>query len=133
MIFAQTVLVATGAVFRLLLDGAGVVNWMIQTAGLTDSPIYFLTDVDWAMPAVIAFNVWLGIPFSLVLLTSGLKGIPFDLYEAASIDGAGRRQQLRYITLPLLRPTLLVVVMLGAIFTIKTWDVIWVTTRGGPV
>jgi multiple sugar transport system permease protein len=126
-------IVATGAVFRLLLDGTGVVNWLLQVLGLTSAPIYFLTDLDWAMPAVIAFNVWLGIPFNLVLLTSGLKAIPPELYEAASIDGAAGSQQLRYITLPMLRPTLLVVVMLGAIFTIKTWDVVWVTTRGGPV
>ena len=126
-------IVAAGAVARMLFASDGVVDWILQGMGLTNQPMFWLSDPRFAMIAVIAFNVWLGIPFNLLFLGAALKGIPDDLYEAACIDGAGRIARFRYITLPLLRPAILIVTVLDAIFTVKSWDVIWVTTQGGPV
>jgi multiple sugar transport system permease protein len=126
--------VVAGAVFRWLLDGrAGVINWVLNTMGVTNGPVYWLTEPGSALAAVIFVNIWLGIPFNLVLLLAGLQGIPKELYEAASMDGAKGTAKFRYITLPLLRPALLAALILGLIYTFKVFDLIWATTRGGPV
>lgn len=126
--------VVTGAVFRWLLDGRfGVINWTLGSLGLIDGPIFWLTEPDRALAAVIFVNVWLGIPFNLVLLLAGLQGIPRELYEAAGVDGAGSLTRFWYITLPLLRPALFATLMLGLIYTFKVFDLIWITTGGGPV
>jgi len=125
--------VATGAVFRWLLDGqSGVINWALRSAGIIDTPHAWLSEPSTALPALIFVNIWLGIPFSLMVLLAGLQGIPRSLYEAARIDGAGPLAQFRYITLPQLRPALLAVVLLGTIFTFKVFDLVWITTQGGP-
>lgn len=126
--------VATGAIFRWLLDGDfGVINWVLRTIGLLEGNIDWLTEPDRALAALIFVNVWLGIPFNMILILAGLQGIPSGLYEAAAIDGAGRWKRFWHITLPLLRPALLAVIMLGLIYTFKVFDLIWVTTRGGPL
>jgi multiple sugar transport system permease protein len=82
--------------------------------------------------AVIVVNIWVGIPFNMVILYGGLQGIPVSLLEAASLDGANPWQQFRHVSLPLLKPVSTVVLMLGLIYTIKVFDVIMVTTQGGP-
>jgi multiple sugar transport system permease protein len=126
--------VVAGAIFRWLLDGrAGVINWVLNSVGVVEGPVYWLTEPNTALAAVIFINVWLGIPFNLVLLLAGLQGIPRELYEAASVDGATGLSKFRYITLPLLRPALLAALILGLIYTFKVFDLIWATTRGGPV
>jgi multiple sugar transport system permease protein len=84
------------------------------------------------MTAIVVANVWIGIPFNMVILYGGLQSIPPQLYEAASLDGAGAWQKFRHVTWPLLRPTTSVVVMLGLIYTIKAFDVVMVLTQGGP-
>lgn len=125
--------VATGAVFRWLLDGqSGLINWVLTGAGVINEPVAWLSEPGTALPAVIFINIWLGVPFSLMVLLAGLQGIPKSLYEAARIDGAGTFAQFRYITLPQLRPALLAVVLLGTIFTFKVFDLVWITTQGGP-
>ena len=68
----------------------------------------------------------------MVILYGGLQSISSDLYEASAMDGAGRLRQFWYITLPMLRPVLLIVTTLGLIYTLKIFDVIWVLTKGGP-
>jgi multiple sugar transport system permease protein len=85
-----------------------------------------------ALASVILVNIWAGIPFNMVILFGGLQNIPEDRYEAAAIDGAGPWQRFRYITLPLLKPVTLVVLMLGLIYTLRAFDVIYVLTQGGP-
>ena len=77
-------------------------------------------------------NIWIGIPFNLVLLYSGLQSIPQTLYEAAAIDGATAWQRFRRITFPLLRPVSAITLLLGLIYTLKVFDIIWIMTRGGP-
>ncbi|WP_419004333.1 carbohydrate ABC transporter permease, partial [Bifidobacterium pullorum] len=82
--------------------------------------------------AVIIANIWLGIPFNMVMLYGGLQDIPEDLYEAAAIDGAGAWQRFRHITWPLLKPVTMVTLLLGLVYTLKAFDIIWVLTKGGP-
>jgi multiple sugar transport system permease protein len=78
-------------------------------------------------------NTWVGIPFNMLLLTTGLSGIPEEIYESASIDGASSLQKFWRITLPLLRPAMLSVLILGFVYTFKVFDLIFVMTGGGPV
>jgi multiple sugar transport system permease protein len=92
----------------------------------------WLTDPAMSLWAVTIANIWLGIPFNMVLLHGGLQGIPTTLYEAAAIDGAGRWRIFRSITWPLLRPVASVTLLLGLVYTIKVFDVIWILTNGGP-
>ena len=92
----------------------------------------WLSSVSVALVSVTLVNIWVGIPFNLVILYSGLKEIPPELYEAAALDGVGPWSRFRYITWPLLRPVVTVVVVLGFIYTVKVIDIILVVTGGGP-
>ncbi|WP_084704565.1 carbohydrate ABC transporter permease [Phaeacidiphilus oryzae] len=128
-------LVVSGAVWRWMLDqDHGVVNTALRALHLAggSAGVPWLTSPSWALPAVILANVWIGIPFNLVLLHGGLRAIPDVLYEAAELDGAGPWQRFRHVTWPLLRPVSGVVLMLGLVYTVKVFDVIMVVTRGGP-
>ncbi len=126
-------LVVSGAVWRWMFDlDHGVINTMLRALHLAGGPVPWLTSPQWALPAVIVTNIWIGIPFNLVILHGGLRAIPDVLYEAAALDGAGPWQRFRHITWPLLRPVTGVVLMLGLVYTIKVFDVIMVVTRGGP-
>jgi multiple sugar transport system permease protein len=126
-------LIVTGTVFRWMLDtGHGVVNQILLATHLVSDPVPWLNSVDTAMIGVLLCNIWIGIPFNMVLLYGGLQSIPDSLYEAASLDGAGAWRQFRHITVPLLKPVITVVLTLGLIYTIKVFDIIWVLTKGGP-
>jgi multiple sugar transport system permease protein len=114
----------------MLNSDSGVVNSVLHTFGIP--PVNWLTSPDWALVSVIVANVWIGIPFNLVILYSGLQNIPADLYEAASLDGANHWQQFWRITLPLLRPVSAITLLLGLVYTLKVFDIIWIMTRGGP-
>jgi multiple sugar transport system permease protein len=109
---------------------SGVVNYFLHFLGV--SPVGWLTSPDWALASVIVANIWIGIPFNLVILYSGLQNIPAELYEAASLDGAGAWQQFRRITFPLLRPVSAITILLGLVYTLKVFDLIWIMTKGGP-
>ena len=127
--------VVSAQVFRWMLDGrTGFVNWVLQSLHLQDShaPVYWLADTRTALPAVIAVQVWLGVPFTMIALNAGLMVIPQDLYEAASIDGAGPLARFRYVTWPHLRPTFFTVTILTVIFCFKSFDLVWIATQGGP-
>jgi multiple sugar transport system permease protein len=125
--------VVVGAVFRWLLDGQyGVINWVLRSIGIMHDPVFWLDSVGTALWAVIFMNIWVGIPFNMIVMLAGLRGIPDEFYEAAALDGAGPFARFRFITLPLLRPTMYAVGILGIIFTFKMFDVIWAATQGGP-
>jgi multiple sugar transport system permease protein len=124
--------VVTGNLFRWMFDGdSGVVMWLISALGLGDHA--WLVDPQAALWAAIVTNVWVGIPFNMLLLLPALQAIPQGLYEAAEVDGASAWQRFRHITLPLLRPAALSVILLGVIYTFKVFDLIYVLTGGGPV
>ena len=126
--------VVSGSVFRWMLDGDfGVINYALRELSLIDRPRYWLIDPDTALAGTILANIWVGIPFNMVLLLAGLQSIPTTLYEAASVDGATAWQRFRTLTLPLMRPVSLSVLLLGIIYTFKVFDLIYVMTAGGPV
>jgi multiple sugar transport system permease protein len=114
----------------MLNSEAGVVNTFLGALGL--GSINWLTSPDWSLASVIIANVWIGIPFNLVLLYSGLQGIPPETYEAAALDGATGWQQFRRLTFPLLRPVSAITLLLGLVYTLKVFDIIWIMTKGGP-
>jgi multiple sugar transport system permease protein len=114
----------------MLNSESGVVNYALHFAGV--GKVDWLTSPSWALTSVIIANVWIGIPFNLVILFSGLQNIPAELYEAASLDGASGWQQFRWVTFPQLRAVSAITVLLGLIYTLKVFDLIWVMTRGGP-
>ena len=108
-----------------LLDG-GVINDLLMKVHLISSPIDWLVNGGTALGAVIAVNCWVGIPFNMLLLTSGLTGISTDIYESAAF------KRFIYITLPLMKPAMLSVLMLGFIYTFKAFDLMYIMTAGGP-
>ncbi|UBU18285.1 carbohydrate ABC transporter permease [Nonomuraea gerenzanensis] len=108
----------------------GIVNAALQAFGI--GQINWLTSPDTSLLAVTIANIWLGVPFNLVILYAGLQNIPATLYEAAGLDGANGWQQFRRITFPLLRPVSAITLLLGLIYTLKVVDIIWIMTRGGP-
>jgi multiple sugar transport system permease protein len=114
----------------MLNSDSGIVNWTLGLAGI--EPVNWLTSPDRALASVIIANIWIGIPFNLVVLYSGLQTIPHDLYEAAALDGATGWQRFRRITFPLLRPVSAITLLLGLVYTLKVFDLIWIMTRGGP-
>ncbi|MBA8815327.1 multiple sugar transport system permease protein [Microbacterium halimionae] len=124
-------LIVSGSVWSWMLNSDnGIVNAFLSTFGI--GQINWLTSPDTALFAVIIANIWLGIPFNLVILYSGLQNIPEDLYEAASLDGAGGWRQFWSITFPLLRPVSAITLLLGLVYTLKVVDIIWIMTGGGP-
>ncbi len=125
--------VVTGTIFLWLFNfDYGLVNFLLTSLNLIKEPIGWLTQADTALTTVIIVNIWLGIPFNTILLTAGITSLPEDVFEAATVDGANGWQRLIYITIPLLRSTILAVLMLGFIYTLRVFDVIWIMTKGGP-
>ena len=123
----------TGIVFRLLLQPGSLVDSLLTTAGLGHLIQDWMGDTTIVMFTMFVIISWKYFGFHMILLLAGLQGIPHELEEAAAIDGATRRQAIRYVTLPLLGPTLRVSVFLSMIGALQLFDLIWVTTGGGPV
>jgi multiple sugar transport system permease protein len=111
-----------------------VVNWTAIHAGLIDPPgPNWLGMSTYAMAAVIAVNVWRGLPFFAIIVLAGLVSIPREYYEAAEVDGAGSWHRFLHVTLPLLKPVLAVVILFSTIFTFSDFNIVQVLTSGGPV
>ncbi|WP_144802736.1 carbohydrate ABC transporter permease [Curtobacterium sp. BH-2-1-1] len=114
----------------MMNSDSGIVNAFLEAVGI--GQINWLTSPDWSLFAVLVANIWIGIPFNLVIMYSGLQGIPGELYEAASLDGANGWQRFWRITFPLLRPVTAITLLLGFVYTLKVFDIIWIMTKGGP-
>lgn len=111
-----------------------VVNWTAIRMGIIDAPgPNWLGVTGYAMTAVIAVNVWRGLPFFAVTVLAGLVAIPREYYEAAEVDGAGSWRRFWDVTLPLLRPVIAVVVLFSTIFTFADFNIVYILTRGGPI
>lgn len=124
----------TALIFKFMFaTDVGILNYILRSHGIISENIEWLTNPHTAMIAVVAANIWIGIPFNTILISTGLTTIPQELYESASIDGANGRQKFVRITLPLLRPTIESVLVLGFIYTFKVYDLVYVMTEGGPV
>ena len=125
--------VLIGLVWRWLYDGNyGVINDLLQRMGILKDGILFLTRMDTALPAVIVSVVWQGIPFFALMLLAALQGVSPDMYEAADIDGANFFQKLFRITLPSIKNTLFVTLLLRVIWVMNSVDIIQNMTAGGP-
>lgn len=128
---AITVLVAYAIVFIILLNkDFGLVNYLISLVGSNEVP--WLTNGFWAKVSLILALLWRWTGYNMVILLAGLQGIPGDLYEAASVDGAGKWRQFISITIPQLRPVILFTVVLSTIGTLQLFDEPYVLTNGGP-
>ncbi len=135
--------VVTAFTWRSLLDPIfGSVNVLLTDSGIGPAlaaiglvdkwPAEWLSDPALALPAVILVNVWKGVPFFTVTFLAGLKAIDSGLHEAAMVDGASLWQRFVHITLPGLRPVMIVTVLLSSIWTFNNFDLIWLMTQGGP-
>ena len=126
-------LIVSSATWKSMLDqDTGIVNVFLQSIGLIDAPIPWLSSTDFALIAVIIVNIWVGIPLNVTLLYSGLQDIPDELYEAGALDGATGWKAFWQITWPNLRAVVTIVLMLGVIYTLKVLDIILALTGGGP-
>ncbi|MEU0408394.1 sugar ABC transporter permease [Streptomyces griseorubiginosus] len=114
----------------MLNSDSGIVNALLSALGI--GPVNWLTSPSWSLASVIIANIWIGVPFNLVVLYSGLQSIPSSLYEAAALDGANAWQRFWRITFPLLRPVSAITLLLGLVYTLKVFDIIWIMTKGGP-
>lgn len=124
----------TALMFKFMFStDVGIINYILKSIGAINENIEWLTTPGTAMAAVVIANIWIGIPFNTILLSTGLTTIPQELYESASVDGANKFQKLINITLPLLRPTIESILVLGFIYTFKVYDLVYVMTEGGPV
>lgn len=110
----------------------GAINDLLVRLGWLRERVAWLSDPALALPAVIATNVWRGVPFFAIMLLAGLQAIPDDLYEAARVDGAGVLERFRHVTLPLLKPIIVVATATRIIWTFNYADLIFVMTGGGP-
>jgi multiple sugar transport system permease protein len=126
--------VVVSVIFKWLLSGDfGLINELLIGLHLLKKGVAWLAEPRTALAGVMLANIWIGISFNTMLLAPGLAAISPSLYEAATIDGAGPVKRFRYITLPLLRPTIMIVLLLGFIYTFRIFGLIYAMTGGGPV
>jgi multiple sugar transport system permease protein len=127
-----TSIVAIAVVWRFLLNtDVGLINMLLGGIGIKGPS--WLGDPNFAMPSIIAMAVWRNLGFAMVVFLAGLQAIPSELYEAGSIDGAGRWQLFRHITIPMLRPTILFMVVITTIGYLQLFEEPFVMTDGGPL
>lgn len=128
---AITALVAASIVFMIVLDGNyGVANYLLSLVGI--DPIDWLSHPFWAKVSIILVMTWRWTGYNMVIFLAGLQNIPQELYEAASIDGAGNVRKFFRITLPQLRPVFIFTVVMSTIGTLQLFDEAYILTNGGP-
>lgn len=123
--------IAVGLIWRLLLHSdLGIVNYVLSLFGISGHA--WLADASLALPTVMFIDIWQNVPYMVLVILAGLVTLPVDPYEAAAIDGASRIQSFFKLTVPMMVPTFSVVLLLRTITALKTYDLIFVLTRGGP-
>jgi raffinose/stachyose/melibiose transport system permease protein len=126
-------MIVVGIVFKSILNpSTGILNGFLDRVGLHVLTAHWLTDTRLALYSIVAVDTWKGVGFIMLLLLAGLQSIPREYYDAARIDGANAFAELRYITLPLLKPVLTVTTVLNLLYGLKVFDSVWVLTNGGP-
>lgn len=121
----------TGLLGKNIFSNDGLINDLLSKIGI-HGPEWLVTGST-ALIAVIIMNCWVGIPFNMLLLMSGLTSVSQDVYESASIDGANWGQKFLFITLPLMKGSVFAVLMLGFIYTFRAFDLMYIMTAGGPL
>ncbi len=123
-----------GLLFKFMFaSSGGIINQFLMALHIRNAPLDWLLEPGSAMAAIIVANIWIGIPFNMMLLITGLTTIPAEVYESANLDGANKIQTLFRITIPMIRPAIMSVLTLGFVYTFKVFDLVWVMTKGGPV
>ncbi len=126
--------VVVGTIWSWILNSdVGILNFLFRAVHLTRTAVPWLTSTHTAMYGVLISNIWFGIPFNMMLLLGGLSGLPEEIFEVASIDGANAAQKFFFLTIPLMRRSIGATIMLGVIYTFQVFALIWVMTGGGPV
>ncbi len=124
--------VAVGYMWTYMYDSnTGILNTLLKTIGL--DPVSWLGNFRIAFYSIVAVDIWRGQGNNMILFLAGLQTIPTELYEASKIDGANKIKQLRYITIPLLKPMIAMVILLTTVGCIKAFDLVFVMTNGGPM
>ncbi len=124
----------TGLMFKFMFGtNGGIINSLLLNLHLVNQPLEWLVSPAPAMWSLVIANIWIGIPFNMILISTGLSTIPAEIYEVSNIDGAGPFRKFFYITLPMLSSSLQAVLVLGFIYTFKVFDLVYVMTKGGPV
>jgi multiple sugar transport system permease protein len=111
---------------------SGLLDTVLTRSGLVNTPVQWLADVNTVFGAVVAAELWRGVPFFAIVLLAALQSIPNDLYEAAAVDGASRWQAFTRLTLPLLKDAIILATLLRAVWEFNNVDVIFTMTAGGP-
>jgi len=125
--------VLVGVAWKLLLAPAGgLVNGFLLRSGVVNEPVSLLGSTTWALPALMLADTWQWLPFMVLLCFAALQTLPTDVYEAAALDGASVRSVFLRITLPLLAPALLGIFLLRVVMSLKTFDLVYILTAGGP-
>jgi multiple sugar transport system permease protein len=123
--------VIVGLIWRMFLHPSlGIVNYLLTVIGF--EPVNWLGSTKIAIWTIIMVDIWHQVSFMIVLLLAGLSALPREPYEAARVDGASVFQSFFYITLPLMMPVIIVTLLIRMIFAVKTYDLIYIMTRGGP-
>jgi len=125
--------VAVAIIWRWMYnERGGLINYVLRQLDLVHQPIAFLDSFAWALPSVIVANTWQVLGFFMIVLLTGLQNIPPHLYEAARVDGAPAWARFFRITIPLLKPSLFLCVVIGILNSFAAFDLIYVMTNGGP-
>jgi multiple sugar transport system permease protein len=123
--------VIVGLIWRMFLHPTlGIVNYLLSVPGL--QPVNWLGSTKVAIWTIILVDIWHQVSFMIVLLLAGLSALPREPYEAARVDGASPLQSFWHITLPLMWPVIIVTLLIRLIFAVKTYDLVYIMTRGGP-
>ena len=117
----------------MLSSTFGVIGWLLVNLGITNTIPIFLGDPFNSMPTLIFVNAWRWVPFMAVVILAALQTIPYEMYEAADVDGAGAIRKFSNITLPSLQGTMSTMLLIGTLFSFNMFDVIWLMTEGGPL
>ncbi|MET3648711.1 carbohydrate ABC transporter permease [Phyllobacterium ifriqiyense] len=126
-------LTMTAIVWRWALNGeSGMLNSALRDLGIINTNIQWLAEASTAFPMQILIGILVSVPFTVTIFLGGLSSVPEDLYEAAATEGAGRWDQFRLITLPLLKPFINIAFVLNTIYVFNSFPIIWATTQGGP-
>lgn len=128
-----TSLVVIALIFKNLYSKEGYINTLLNMVGMSGQPDGWLQSVSTALPAIMAMDIWIATGYYMIIVLAGLQTIPKDLYEAADISGASHWQQFKAITLPMLKPTLLFIMVVNTIKSFQIFIEIYVMTKGGPL
>ena len=128
-----TSLVVTGLMWKWLYQEQGPLNYLLQNAGIIAAPVAWLADPATSLYAVMAVTVWTGLGYYMVIYLAGLQAIPRSLYENARLEGVSGWRQTIFITIPLLRPYVVLVAITSSIAAVKVFEEVYVMTAGGPL